>query len=141
MSTQTLDALTVADAMLPLDKVPAVPTTMLLKQGLEEMGRRRLGIICITDKNGVLQGILTDGDVRRKLLEVQKPFSALFSDDVIVHAVTAPVTVSPDMALTDAVAQMEQKEVWDLPVVNTDGTLAGLLHLHPVVKLVMQTNG
>lgn len=136
MSTQ-IDALTVSDAMLPLEKVPAVPTDMLLKEGLEEMGRRRLGIICITDTDGVLQGILTDGDVRRKLLEVQKPFSALFSDDVIVHAVRTPVTASPDMALRDAIALMEEKEVWDLPVVTANGNLAGLLHLHPVVKLVM----
>lgn len=136
MSTQ-IDALTVSDAMLPLEKVPSVPTTMLLKEGLEEMGRQRLGIICITDTGGVLQGILTDGDVRRKLLEVQKPFSALFSDDVIVHAVRTPLTVSPDMALRDAINLMEEKEVWDLPIVTDTGTLAGLLHLHPVVKLVM----
>lgn len=137
MFTQPTENIRISDVMLNLDEIPVVPTTMFLKQALEKMGQRRLGIVCIVDESGKLQGIFTDGDVRRKLLEVQKPFSAFFSDDVIDHAVTAPSVVQEESSLAEAVQLMEEKEVWDLPVVSAAGKLIGLLHLHPVVKLLM----
>jgi len=120
--------------MLPLGKFPVSRPDTILKQALEEMGRSRLGIICITTDDGVLQGIFTDGDVRRKLLQIQKPFSALFNDDVIDHAVLTPIIVRDTDSLIDAVNLMEEKEVWDLPVIDANNVLVGLLHLHPVVR-------
>ena len=110
---------------------------MLLKPALEEMGRARLGIVCIAAADGMLAGIITDGDIRRQLLTIQKPFSSFFSDDVIDHAVTSPVTVSEDSSLRAAIDLMETKQVWDLPVVDRTGKLSGLLHLHPVVQMLL----
>ena len=60
------------------------------------------------------------------------------SDDVINHAMTNPTTVTKDMSLTEAVAIMGQKQVWDLLVVSNDGILEGLLHLHPAIKILMK---
>lgn len=137
MSTLQNKALHVSDVMLAKDKFPIVAPSMLLKQALEEMGRSRIGMVCICDKDEKLRGILTDGDIRRQLLEVQKPFSAFFNDDVIDHAVTSPTTVLDTTPLLEAVNLMEDKEVWDLPVVDAAGVLVGLLHLHPVVKLLL----
>ena len=130
-------ALLVRDAMLPLGRFPVVPPSMFLKPALEEMGRARLGIVCISDTDGVLAGILTDGDIRRQLLKIQKPFSSFFSDDVIDHAVRSPVTVFEDASLWEAVDLMEAKQVWDLPVIDHNGKLTGLLHLHPVVQALL----
>lgn len=138
MSIRPSETRHVADLMLPLGRFPVVGPDMLLKPALEEMGRSRLGIICIADGDGMLQGIFTDGDVRRKLLKIQKPFSALFSDDVIDHATRSPTTVRDTASLLDAVNVMEEKEVWDLPVIDVDGKLVGLLHLHPVVRALLQ---
>jgi CBS domain-containing protein len=127
----------VRDVMLALGRFPAVSPSMLLKPALEEMGKTRLGIVCIVNDDGGLAGILTDGDIRRKLLKVQKPFSAFFSDDVIDHAVLSPSTVLEDATLLDAVKLIEDIEVWDLPVVNAKNRLVGLLHLHPVVRALV----
>ena len=137
MSTRQNKDLRVADVMLGLDEFPIVQPTLYLKTALEEMGKWRLGIVCISDADGKLLGIFTDGDVRRKLLDVQKPFSALFSDDIIDHAIVDPTVAQQDWHLMQAVQIMEDKGVWDLPVVDTDGKLSGLLHLHPVVKILM----
>ena len=82
-------------------------------------------------------GILTDGDVRRMLLREQKPVAALFVDDVIVHANMSPTVVAPDARLDTAIALMEEREIWDLPVVDDEGMLRGVLHLHPVVKALL----
>ncbi len=137
MSTQN-KVFRVEDVMLPIGEFPAVAPTMYLKEALEEMERSRLGIICIMDKEGKLLGILTDGDIRRKLLHYQKPFSVFFIDDVIDHSIKNPHTTTADMSLSGAVDLMEEKKIWDLPVVDGDGRLVGLLHLHPAVQALLQ---
>lgn len=137
MSTQKSNAMLVRDVMMPLDRIPVIGETVILKEALEEMGRTRLGIACIVDNDNKLLGILTDGDIRRKLLKVQKPFSAFFVDDALDHAIRAPMTTHPSDTLVHAVGLMGQKQIWDLPVVDEQGVLVGLLHLHPAVQALL----
>ena len=140
MSTRNNDTMLVSEVMLPLDKVPVIGETVILKEALEEMGRSRLGIACIVNVENKLLGILTDGDIRRKLLKVQKPFSAFFVDDALDHAIRSPMTTLPDAMLRDAVEIMGEKQVWDLPVVDENGLLIGLLHLHPAIQALLGMN-
>ena len=128
--------MTVGSVMLTLDSTPQTNGTTLLKEALELMDQHRLGIVCITSANGTLDGIITDGDIRRMLNAVQKPIAALMSDDVINHSVREPITVSSSTSLTEAIAVMGAKKIWDLPVVD-DGKLMGLFHLHPALKALM----
>jgi len=137
MSTQKND-LSVKDVMLPVGEFPIISERVILKEALEEMGKTRLGIVCIVDDSTSLVGILTDGDIRRKLLSVQKPFSAFFVDDAIDHGIRSPKVTNPDTTLTEAVKVMGKHQVWDLPVVNEAGQLVGLLHLHPAVKALLE---
>lgn len=139
MSTQPAEAMKVRDVMMSLEKIPVVRERTLFKEALESMGRFRLGIACIISDDKKLKGIVTDGDVRRMLLTAQKPAAALFVDDALEHAILAPATVGPDDTLRDAIEAMERRGVWDLPVVKQDGTLIGLLHLHPAVKILLST--
>ena len=69
----------VKDVMLSKDKFPMVNSTEFLKVALDRMSDFRLGIVCVVDED-IFMGIITDGDIRRKLLNVQKPFSAFFTD-------------------------------------------------------------
>jgi len=137
MSTQNNKKMLVSDVMLGVDRVPVIKEKTILKEALEEMGRTRLGIVCIVNDNNQLLGILTDGDIRRKLLKVQKPFSAFFVDDALDHSIRSPVVVSPGDMLRHAIELMEQKQIWDLPVIEND-TLVGLLHLHPAVQALLE---
>ena len=123
--------------MLSLDRAPLLHKESILKEAMEEMGRTRLGIVCVVDSDKSLLGILTDGDIRRKLLKVQKPFSALLIDDALDHAISTPTTIEPDDTLVRAVELMEEKQIWDLPVVSNEGKLVGLLHLHPAVQALL----
>ena len=137
MSTQKNNTLLVTDVMLSLEKFPVIGETVILKEALEEMGRSRLGIACIVGDGNKLLGILTDGDIRRKLLKVQKPFSAFFVDDALDHAIRSPTTIQPNDTLIYAVGLMGKKQIWDLPVVDGQGILVGLLHLHPAVQALL----
>lgn len=139
MSTQKSKIMLVSDVMMSLDRAPVINETVILKEALEEMGRTHLGIACIVNRDNNLLGILTDGDIRRKLLKVQKPFSAFFVDDALDHAIRSPITIKPDDTLVHAVDVMEQKQIWDLPVVDDRGTLVGLLHLHPAVQAFLES--
>jgi len=129
----------VSEVMMGLGRVPVIKEAVILKEALEEMGRTRLGIVCIVNNDNQLLGILTDGDIRRKLLKVQKPFSAFFVDDALDHAIRSPMTIKPGDTLLHAVDVMEQKQIWDLPVVDDKGLLVGLLHLHPAVQALLNT--
>lgn len=138
MSIKNSNMIKVSEVMLPMDRIPLIQEDVILKEALEEMGRSRLGIVCIVNPERKLQGILTDGDIRRKLLKVQKPLSAFFVDDALDHAIREPLTIGPDDTLVHAVELMEQKQIWDLPVVIQNGTLVGLLHLHRAVQALLE---
>ena len=127
----------VKEVMLPLEKFPVLKESILFKEALEAMSKFNLGIACIVDTNGKLLGLVTDGDVRRKLLKIQKPFSALFVDVALDHCIKSPVTVLPDSKLIEGVDLMGAKHVWDLPVVDSTGKLVGLLHLHPAISAIL----
>ncbi|EQA70059.1 CBS domain protein [Leptospira noguchii serovar Panama str. CZ214] len=123
--------------MLKLDSFPILNETTILKEALETMGKFNLGIACIVDSNLKLLGLVTDGDIRRKLLKVQKPFSALFVDDALEHCIKSPICINPDAKLIDGVNLMGAKHVWDLPVVDDNLSLVGLLHLHPAISSIL----
>ena len=134
MYTQKIKKILVGDVMLGLDSIPVISEPTIFKVALQEMGNKRLGIACVVNDQDNLSGIITDGDVRRKLLKVQKPFSAMLVDDAIEH----PITTSPNDSLLHAITIMEDKQVWDLPVVDDNGRLVGLLHLHPAIKMILE---
>ena len=130
--------LQVRDCMLPLNQFPIIGNTAIFKEALEEMVTKRLGISCIVSPQMKLIGIITDGDIRRKLLKSQKPLPALLIDDAINLSIQNPVVISPEDTLQYSVDVMERKQIWDLPVVSKDA-LVGLLHLHPAIKTLFET--
>jgi arabinose-5-phosphate isomerase len=126
----------IKDVMLSLDSFPVIRESVILKEALEEMSNKKIGIACVVDNDYKLLGIITDGDIRRKILTIQKPLSSIFIDDCIDHAILSPKTIDINDTLELAVNLMGEKKVWDLPVVE-NGILKGLLHLHPLVKLLL----
>lgn len=128
----------VEEVMIPMGSFPVVTQKTILKEALTEMGEANLGLVCIVNENKELLGLITDGDLRRKLLKVQKPFSAFFVDDAIIHAKENPIVCSPEDDLKAVVKLMGDKQIWDLPVVDKNNQLVGLLHLHPAVKKVLE---
>ena len=137
MSIQMNKEILVSEVMLSAEKCPVVFENVILKEALEKMGTFKLGISCITDFEGKLLGILTDGDIRRKLLKSQKPLSALFVDDVLIHSIRTPIVANPSDLLFDAVKLMDKNQVWDLPVVDSNNKLIGVLHSHRAVSVLL----
>lgn len=125
---------TISKYVIELDNVPHVYDDAFFKDALDEMIKNKLGIVCIINKKMFLKGILTDGDLRRKLINIQKPFSAFFSDDVKNHMNKKPLTIHNNATVLAALKLMTKNRVWDLPVVDKSKKLKGLLHLNSILK-------
>ncbi len=136
MSTQ-IENLTVKEVMLSCDKFPVVNQKELLRETIIEMCNFGLGIACIVNTDYELKGVFTDGDIRRLILKVQKPIAALYVDDVIDYSTKEYISIMPETSLKNAVLIMEKLNIWDLPVVNEQKYLEGLLHLHPALKKLL----
>ncbi len=126
--------LKVKDTMLGLKSFPILSEKTILKEVLEKMSQYGIGIACIIDKNSKIVGIITDGDIRRKILKIQKPFSALLNDDVSRHITKNPSTIDLESSLINTLKIMLKKRIWDLPVKNKKGRIVGLLHFHSIIN-------
>jgi arabinose-5-phosphate isomerase len=119
----------VKDIMFTNERVPVAITSLTMQEAVEEMDRHGLGALIIVDEDRKLAGILTDGDLRRMLAQ-KKP--------VFEQSLTAVMTASPLHALAqtpafDALNIMEQHEITVLPIVDSDGRVIGILHLHDIL--------
>ena len=129
--------LLVKDVMLNIGEFPIVKEDELFRESIEVMNKYGLGITCIVDSKYKLKGVLTDGDIRRLLLNVQKPLAAIFVDEAYIYSTTKFANVNELTLLNKAVIKMEELKIWDLPVTDENSNLKGLLHLHPALKFVL----
>jgi len=129
--------LLVNDVMIKLGNFPIVNEKELFRETIEEINKFGLGIACIIDFDEKLIGVLTDGDIRRLILKVQKPIAAIFVDDAISYATKKFANVYENTPMEKALLKMEKLRIWDLPVIDQEGKLKGLLHLHPALKFVL----
>ena len=130
---------TIEDILLAPDAIPAMPPQTLMREALEMMTAGRLGLACVVDREGRLLGLFTDGDLRRLLLRSQKPLSALFADDIINHARTEFMSVDRGTGIAEALSLLQEQEIFDLPVLSPDGKLEGVIHLHPALRALLES--
>ena len=124
----------VKEIMLNLNEIPIVTERQYLKDALVTMTNFSVGIVCVVDEHNRLKGVMTDGDIRRMVLNDQKPLASLFLDDAIDHSRKDFASINENELLKNAIDIIDKKKIWDLPVINKAGLLKGLLHLHPIVK-------
>ena len=122
--------LLVGDLMHTGEEVPKVSADTLLADGLIEMTAKGLGITAIVDASEKLEGVYTDGDLRRSL-----------DNAVDVHATTMrevmtknPKTVRPKLLAAEAVRLLEQHQITSLIVVDDDSTVVGALNVHDLFR-------
>lgn len=108
------------------DGVPRVAADASLGDGVREMSAKRLGMTCVVDAVGRLVGVVTDGDLRRLLLRVDRPLGALVGNAMTPN----PVTIAPAALAVEALRIMEERRITSLPVVEDDRTLVGVIQIH-----------
>jgi arabinose-5-phosphate isomerase len=120
------------DKMKKLSEIPVLEETASLKKALDTMSQKRLGIACFVDNMGKLKGLLTDGDLRRLLLTKQSPLPALLVSDALIFGNINPSVAFEEDEIIKLRDVMNDKQIWDLPIVDSSNKLIGLLHRHDV---------
>jgi len=118
------------DKMKKLSDIPVLEEDASLKKALDLMSETRLGIACFVDKSGVLIGLLTDGDLRRLLLTKQSPLPALLIANALSFGISKPSVAHEDDDMDKLKELMNVKQIWDLPIIDSNNKLIGLLHRH-----------
>ena len=111
--------------ILPREKVPLVTLKTIMKEVMEQMTEFKCGCAVVLDKKKGLVGILTDGDIRRIMLNSQKPLSAILIDDIEIYLNKNPVTIKPDDNPKKS-AQLLENLGHYLPVLNNKKEFLGL---------------
>lgn len=120
----------VEQLMLKADASPAVALPATLGDALACMDAHRLGAVVLLGDQGILEGILTDGDIRHLMASGQMGDLTLSAREVMT---ADPLALGPNAYLYDALNIMEKHEITVLPVIEEDKRFAGLLHLHDIL--------
>jgi arabinose-5-phosphate isomerase len=119
----------VSDVMRTGDRIPRVTVDTSLLDALREISSKQLGMTAVLDAEGRLQGIFTDGDLRR-LLERAADVRNVRLADVMTRN---PLTIAPDVLAAEAAQLMDQRKKNQLLVVDASGALVGALHMHDLM--------
>jgi arabinose-5-phosphate isomerase len=106
-------------------RAPVVDVDTPMRDVIYEMSRKGLGMTCVVD-DGRLAGIITDGDLRRRMSETAEVL-ALRAGDVMTRR---PVTISRSLLAAQALLVMEQRKITSLIVADDHDVVEGVLHLH-----------
>jgi arabinose-5-phosphate isomerase len=126
--------LRVEDAMHSGDGVPRVLPETPTKEVLFEMTRMRLGMTTVCDESGRLQGVVSDGDLRRQMERHGARILDLHARDIMTPH---PVVISRRELATRALDLMEARKITSLVVVGDSGLVEGVVHLHDLWKTEM----
>ncbi len=120
------------------ESIPSVPSGTSLGNAIIEMTGKKLGLTTIQSASGHIEGILTDGDLRRALGQASQVKMNGNGIDLLARPVEDfmsfhPVTIDPDMLASEAVRIMEEKKITQL-VVLRNGKVEGILHFHDCLR-------
>ncbi len=113
------------------DNLPITTEDTPLKQAIIVLSEGRLGNLLITDRKGRLKAILSDGDLRRAIVDekfdLDKP--------VIEIATKNPKSLKDTSILAiDALAKIEKAQIQMLPVLDSEDKIIGVVHIHDLVS-------
>lgn len=120
----------VSELMLKDDKLPLASEDTNFEEVIELITQKKLGLAVLTDKNGIMTGVLTDGDIRRALIKYPN-----VKDLKAKEVMTAnPKTILPDELAAKALHLMEKYSITALAITDENKKPVGVLHIHDLLK-------
>ncbi|MRJ02083.1 MAG: KpsF/GutQ family sugar-phosphate isomerase [Epsilonproteobacteria bacterium] len=121
--------------LMRTQNLPIVEEETPLKEAIVTMSQGKLGNLVITDREGRVRGILSDGDLRRALMseefDLQKP--------VILFATSNPKVIQDEnMLASDALQLIERYKIQMLVITDKEEKVRGVLHIHDLVEAGIQ---
>jgi arabinose-5-phosphate isomerase len=108
------------------DKIPLVKRDTAMADVVYEMSRKGLGMTCVVDDDRALLGIITDGDIRRKMASSTNVLS-LVAGDVMTPR---PVVIDRTTLAAQALNLLETRKITSIVVIDGQRRVEGVVHLH-----------
>ena len=117
----------VRDVMHPGDAVPLIKRGAPMSEAIVEMSAKGFGCVAVTDRDGKLAGVITDGDLRRHMRVdlLQAPVDAVMT--------TSPKIIRPDQLASEALQILNASKITALMVVEA-GRPIGIVHFHDLLR-------
>ena len=122
--------LKIEEIMVSGGDVPLVQESVSLSEAIYVMTSKRLGATCVVNADGVLTGIIVDGDLRRLLGRMTNVADVKAKDAMTKN----PKTIRNNVLAVSALESMEEYSITQLVVVDADHKPVGMVHLHDLVK-------
>lgn len=122
---------TVADVLKIRGQNPKIEAGSTVQQALFTMTETRMGSTAVINQEGILVGIITDGDIRRAVKSKNNDLlNATVSDIMTVD----PETIGEEKLAAEALKLMEQKEINHLPIVDDNGSPLGMVNFQDLLR-------
>lgn len=120
----------VGELMVKGDNVPVISQDVSFEQAIVFVSEKHLGTALLIDNNSKLQGVLTDGDIRRAIIKHPNVQNLMVKDVMTQN----PKTISENELCAKALAIMEKYSITSLAVVDENNVPIGLLHIHDLLR-------
>src|ERR1700684_180203 len=117
----------IRDVMHPGDALPLIKRGAPMSEAIVEMSGKGFGCVAVTDKDGKLAGVITDGGLRRHM----RVDLLQASVDAVMTA--SPKTVRPDQLASEALQILNSSKITALMVVDS-GRPVGIVHFHDLLR-------
>jgi arabinose-5-phosphate isomerase len=114
------------------ENLPRVPLAAKMPDVIYEMSRKGLGMTTVVDAEGRLEGIVTDGDLRRIMAARKREAFDLTAGECMTRG---PVTLAPEELASRALNLMEQRKITSIVVVDAARRVLGVVHIHDLWTL------
>jgi len=116
------------------DQVPRVRPQTAMPDVIYEMSKKGLGHTAVVEDEDRLVGFISDGDLRRVLQKEGDRALSLTAGDCMTRT---PTTIHRQELATKALNIMETRRITSLPVVDAQGRLEGVVHIHDLWRTEM----
>ena len=111
--------------------LPIIHINSPLKEAITVISEGRLGTVLLVDDNNNFSGLISDGDIRRALMQEDFSLDMRASDLATLH----PKTIDDqNMLASDALVLIEEYKIQLLVVIDDSKKILGVLHLHDLVE-------
>ena len=125
--------LKVSDLMHTGEAVPCVYAHTLMKDVIYEMSKKGLGITSVLDHERHVIGVISDGDLRRRLEKDEAIIKRTAAECMTMN----PKTIGEDELATTALNMMEEKKITSLLILDGQMRIKGIIHLHDLWRTEM----
>jgi arabinose-5-phosphate isomerase len=119
----------IRNVMVSGSQIPRIGDDASFLEAIKEIDEKNKGFVIITDKNDLIKGIMTDGDIRR-IVRRGTDFGA---QKVSSFMTASPKTIREDISVAQAIEYMQREEITTLIVTDRDNRLKGYVHLHDIL--------